>query len=112
MAGPPEEHLTAFVRELDDEQIVVAAPRLVGRLLAEAPDAAEHAPLRFRAGAWDETALLLPDRPGRRYRNVFTGEVVETVEAQAGTLRGARSTLPLGTLMADFPVIMLVREMP
>ena len=112
VAGPLEEHLIAFVRELDDEQIVVAAPRLVGRLLVDAPDAAEHAPLRFRDGAWDETALLLPDRPGQRYRNVFTGEVVETVEAQAGTLRGARSTLPLGTLLADFPVIMLVRETP
>ena len=56
--------------------------------------------------------MLLPDRPGQRYRNLFTGEVIETVEARAGTLRGARSTLPLGTLLADFPVILLVRETP
>jgi (1->4)-alpha-D-glucan 1-alpha-D-glucosylmutase len=110
VAGPLEEHLIAFVRELDDEQIVVAAPRLVTRLLEEAPDSAQAGPLRFRAGAWDETALLLPDRPGQRYRNLFTGEMVETVEAEAGTLRGARSILPLGTLLADFPSILLVRE--
>jgi maltooligosyltrehalose synthase len=112
VAGPLEEHLIAFVRELDDDQIVVAVPRLTARLLAEAPESTQAGPLRFRHGAWDDTTLLLPDRPGRRYRSLFTGEVVETVEAQAGTLRGARSTLPLGTLLADFPVILLVRETP
>ncbi|HZO24871.1 MAG TPA: malto-oligosyltrehalose synthase [Chloroflexota bacterium] len=112
VAGPLEEHLIAFVRELDDDQIVVAAPRLVARLLQDGPDASQPGPLRFRAGVWDETALLLPDRPGKRYRNLFTGQVVETVAAQAGTVRGARSTLPLGTLLADFPVILLVRETP
>jgi hypothetical protein len=41
---------------------------------------------------------------------VLTGEVVETVGAKAGTLGGARSVLPLSTLLADFPVILLVRE--
>jgi (1->4)-alpha-D-glucan 1-alpha-D-glucosylmutase len=113
VAGPREEHLIAFVRERDDEQILVAVPRLTARLLADdASESAEAGPLRFRDGAWDDTALLLPDRPGQRYRSLFTGEVTETVAAQAGTLRGARSTLPLGTLLADFPVIMLVRETP
>ena len=110
--GPLEEHLIAFVRELDDDQIVVAAPRITARLLEATPESAEKGSLHFRAGAWDDTTLLLPDRPGQRYRSLFTGEVVETVEAQAGTLRGARSTLSLGTLLADFPVILLVRETP
>jgi (1->4)-alpha-D-glucan 1-alpha-D-glucosylmutase len=111
-AGSLEEHLIAFARELDDEQVVVAVPRLTARLLEEAPDSAHAGRLRFRAGAWDDTALLLPGRPGQRYRDIFTGNTVETVEAPAGTLRGARSTLPVGALLADFPVILLVREMP
>jgi (1->4)-alpha-D-glucan 1-alpha-D-glucosylmutase len=110
--GPLEEHLIAFARELDDEQVVVAVPRLTARLLEEAPDSAHAGRLRFRARTWDDTALLLPGRPGQRYRDIFTGNAVETVEAPAGTLRGARSTLPVGTLLADFPVILLVREMP
>jgi (1->4)-alpha-D-glucan 1-alpha-D-glucosylmutase len=112
VAGPLEEHLVAFARALDDQQVVVAVPRLTSRLLADVPEPTQAGPLHFRAGAWDDTTLLLPDRPGQRYRNLFTGEVVETVEAQAGTLRGAHSTLSPGTLLADFPVILLVREMP
>jgi (1->4)-alpha-D-glucan 1-alpha-D-glucosylmutase len=107
--GPREEHLLAFARELDDEQIIVAVPRLTTRLLDDAPPAPAHGSIQFRAGAWDGTALLFPDRPGQRFRSVFTGEVVETVGAKAGT-GGARSALPLATLLSAFPVILLVRE--
>jgi maltooligosyltrehalose synthase len=91
---------------------VVAVPRLTARLLEEAPDSAHAGRLRFQAGAWDDTALLLPGRPGQRYHDIFTGKTVETLEAPAGALRGARSTLPVGTLLADFPVILLGREVP
>jgi (1->4)-alpha-D-glucan 1-alpha-D-glucosylmutase len=111
-SGPLEEHLFAFVREHDDEQIIVAVPRLVSRLLDGASDSETAGPLRLRSGVWDTTLLLLPDRPGVRFRDVYTGTVVETVQAKAGALKGARSALPLGTLLADFPVILLVRETP
>jgi (1->4)-alpha-D-glucan 1-alpha-D-glucosylmutase len=111
-SGSLEEHLCAFVRERDDEQIIVAVPRLTARLLDERPDADGYGPLRFRGGAWDRTALLLPDRPGRRYRCVFSGQSFETIETKDGALRGARSVLPVATLFADFPVIFLVRETP
>ena len=57
--------------------------------------------IRIRLKAYDSRIL-----------DQSTGEIVETVEAQAGTLRGARSTLPLGVLLADFPVVVLVREAP
>jgi (1->4)-alpha-D-glucan 1-alpha-D-glucosylmutase len=109
-AGPLEEHVCAFLREQVDEQIVVVVPRLTARLLEDVADPMEAGPLRFRAGAWDETTLLLPDRHGQRYRDLFTGTVVQTVEAKADTLQGARSALPLGTLLAGFPVAMLARE--
>jgi maltooligosyltrehalose synthase len=115
VAGPREENLCAFLREYGDDQLVVAVPRLTARLLDTAPDTAddgtpETAPLRFRMGVWDSSALLLPDRPGQRYRSLLTGEVIESVAGAAGTVRGARSVLPLGTLLSTFPVILLVRE--
>jgi len=115
VAGPREENLCAFLREHSDDQLVVAVPRLTARLLEAAPDDAddgptEAAPLHFRAGVWDTSAVLLPDRPGQRYRSLLTGEIIESVAGSAGTVRGARSVLPLGTLLSTFPVILLVRE--
>jgi (1->4)-alpha-D-glucan 1-alpha-D-glucosylmutase len=107
--GPHHEHLIGFLRQHEDAQIVVAVPRLVGRLLDAPSDGAEAGTLRFRAGVWDDTTLLLPDPPGQRYRSTFTGAVVETVEAGGSV---SQSALPVGTLLADFPVILLVRETP
>jgi len=109
-SGPLEEQLCAFIRELGQQQIVVAVPRLTTRLLDEEPDSPSLGPLRFRAGAWDGTMLLLPDAPGQQYRSVFTGDSIETVKPRASVHGGARSALPLGTLFSSFPVILLVRE--
>jgi (1->4)-alpha-D-glucan 1-alpha-D-glucosylmutase len=106
---PLDEHLIGVLRQRDDAQIVVGVPRLVGRLLDAPSDGTEAGALRFRAGVWDDTTLLLPDPPGQRYRSPFTGAVVETVEAEGSTFQSA---LPVGTLLADFPVILLVRETP
>jgi (1->4)-alpha-D-glucan 1-alpha-D-glucosylmutase len=110
-AGPLEDHVCAFLREHGEQQIVVAVPRLTARLLGEAPDGSPYGPLQFRAGAWNGTVLLLPDRPGQRYRNVFTGEAVESRKAGLAARESARSTLQLGTLCTSFPVILLAREM-
>ena len=97
------------MRERDEQQVIVAVPRLTARLLDEAPAPPGYGPLRFRSGVWEDTALLFPDRPGQRYRCIFPGQVVETIGANAGT-GGARSVLPLDSLFAEFPVILLVRE--
>jgi (1->4)-alpha-D-glucan 1-alpha-D-glucosylmutase len=107
--GPLDEHLIGYLRQHEDAQIVAGVPRLVGRLLDAPSDGTEAGALRFRAGIWDDTRLLLPDPPGQRYRSAFTGAVVETVEAEG---RAFQSALPVGTLLADFPVILLVRETP
>jgi (1->4)-alpha-D-glucan 1-alpha-D-glucosylmutase len=110
-AGARQEQICAFARERDDHQIVVVVPRVSARLLAEPEDAETTGALRFQSGAWRDTAVLLPDAPGRRYKNVFTGEVVETVPAKAGAASGARSALPVQALFADFPVTLLIREL-
>jgi (1->4)-alpha-D-glucan 1-alpha-D-glucosylmutase len=110
--GSLEDHLCAFLREHDEQQIVVAVPRLTARLLGDAPEGPAYGPLQFRPDAWKGTALLLPDRPGQRYRNVFTGEVIESVRGGVAARESARSTLPLATLFNSFPAILLVRETP
>jgi (1->4)-alpha-D-glucan 1-alpha-D-glucosylmutase len=113
-AGPRADHLCAFLRQHDGQQIVVAAPRLTARLLADAPDDTAHGPLQFGEGVWDETLLLLPEPPGQRYRCVFTGEIFESVKpcsnGNEAAPESAQSALALGTLLAHFPVILLVRE--
>jgi (1->4)-alpha-D-glucan 1-alpha-D-glucosylmutase len=110
--GPLEDHICAFLREHDEEQIVVAVPRLTARLLSESAAGPTLGPLQFRADAWKGTVLHLPDRPGQRYRNVFTGEVIESMRAGVAARESARSTLPLSTLFSSFPAILLVRETP
>ncbi len=110
-AGTRQEHVCAFVRERDDHQVVVVVPRLSTRLLAEPEDAEASGTLRFKPGAWGDTVVLLPAAPGRRYKNVFTGEVIETVPVKAGSASGTRSVLPVQTLFADFPVTLLIREL-
>lgn len=113
--GPRHEHLCAFAREHAGQQLIVAVPRLVTGLLQ--PESAKdgHGPLRFKPDAWDATTLLLPDEPGQRYRSLLTGQVVESVGLEHASGRpseSTRSALPAGTLLADFPVILLVRETP
>ncbi len=100
--GPGEmvaEQVVAFVRrggELADEAIVVV-PRLVGRLC---PDLAS-APLGTIV--WGDARLELPHaKPGSRYRNIFTNEVV-SIDEVSGSLR-------LADIFATFPVAVFAHE--
>jgi (1->4)-alpha-D-glucan 1-alpha-D-glucosylmutase len=117
--GPHAEHLCLFAREGGDQQLVVAAPRLVARLLTPEDRTSKkqdaHAPLAFSDDAWCGTQMQLPGGPGQRYRSLLTGEVVTTVGLDPARACGpgdSRSALPVGTLLADFPVILLKRETP
>ena len=114
-AGPLREHVCAFAREHGEDRIVVAVPRLVTGLLrtGSPADGAGRggAAGPFPAGAWSDDQLLLPDPPGTRFRNLFTGETLETTEPMS-TAGRAKSALPLGRLFADFPVSLLHRETP
>ncbi|MGE3268169.1 MAG: malto-oligosyltrehalose synthase [Chloroflexota bacterium] len=113
--GSLAENVCAFAREQADDQIIVAVPRLIARLVQETDGHQAYGPLRFQAGVWDDTRLIVPGSPGHRFRNLFTGQVVQTEELPESATRtspGTSSSVPLGPLFAAFPVILLERETP
>jgi (1->4)-alpha-D-glucan 1-alpha-D-glucosylmutase len=84
------EQTVAFMRTYEDKRVACVVPRLSRRLLGNKTG--------FPTGAvWGDRDLLGLD-PGR-YRNLFTGEVLEVSQA----LRLARA-------LAVFPLALLVRE--
>ena len=89
-------HVCAFSRSGDGEEIVVAVPRLLASLAGDGPPVG--------TSVWGDDAVILPPGGGRTgYRNLLTGEVVAIRD------RDGRRILPLATLFAAFPVAMLER---
>jgi (1->4)-alpha-D-glucan 1-alpha-D-glucosylmutase len=89
----------AFARRTEDRWAIVAAPRLLTRLI---PDAAS---LPLGADVWQDTRLLVPGlAQGAAFRNVFTGE------RRNATDESGQATLPLAEVFAHFPVALLVSE--
>lgn len=97
VSGARANHVCAFARSRNGEEVVITVPRLLARLIgSETP---------LGPAVWGNDALVPPAAPqSRTYRNVFTGEIVETVE------RDGRRVLPLAAVFARFPVAMLARE--
>jgi (1->4)-alpha-D-glucan 1-alpha-D-glucosylmutase len=95
-SGSKRDHVCAFVRQADEEVVLIAVPRLVVRLA----NGIEQPPMG--AAVWETTRLLLPPAlTGRRFRNIFTGEVL-TADMQDGA-----SGLRLSALLGAFPVTLL-----
>jgi (1->4)-alpha-D-glucan 1-alpha-D-glucosylmutase len=95
--GSRQEHVCAFVRRREGRVAVAAAPRLMTRLVAQPGGPPLGAPV------WEDTRLLLPNvEPGRRLRNVFTGE--ELVAAE----QDGRASVAAAEVFASFPVALLV----
>lgn len=96
-AGPAKEHLIAFSRRLNEEQVIVAVPRFLVFLIDRSED-----PI---GTVWKGSALLLDDeQPGATYRNVLTGEWMET-ERDNGKV-----FLPLDQIFKTFPLGLLVKQ--
>ncbi|HEU0008034.1 MAG TPA: malto-oligosyltrehalose synthase [Terriglobia bacterium] len=94
--GEKAHYVCSFIRELQDEVVVIAVPRLVVGLTG---GRVEHL---LKAGQWGDTSLILPGEiTGRNFHNLLTGERV-TVAFQNG-----KPTLPLATLFQFFPVTLL-----
>ena len=93
VTGSKEEHVCAFLRSWGDQQILVVVPRLVYSLLE-----GEH---RQPVGdeIWGDTRLDLPVESGSRFRNIFTGEELQTGE----------HGLAMHDVLRIFPVILAVR---
>ncbi len=97
--GPNSKHICAFLRSFEGENALVVVPRLL-HLLTEGN-------LEKVVGANFEQAdvLLLPAGAGnRRFRNIFTGEIVEPV-VEDGSKEAL--VLPLGKVLGNFPVALL-----
>jgi isoamylase len=89
-ALPGDEHTVAFTRAYGAARLVCCVPRL--------PRDLTHGQQPFALGdAWGARTLALPY--AGRYRNAFTGAVLE-----------GRSELSLADVFADFPVALLLLE--
>jgi (1->4)-alpha-D-glucan 1-alpha-D-glucosylmutase len=94
--GAWAEHVCAFARVDASAAALTVFPRLLARRGVDA--------LPLGREYWADTRLLLPASLAGRYRNVFTGERVDTETAGEG------AGLPLGAILTSFPLGLLARE--
>ncbi len=94
--GRCAKHICAFARQHNQNVLLVAAPRLLTRLM---PD--PHMP-PIGPQIWQDSWLTVPPSDaGHCYRNLFTGETVEAVNQQGKVM------LALDKVLANFPVALL-----
>jgi (1->4)-alpha-D-glucan 1-alpha-D-glucosylmutase len=96
LSGPRAQAAVALAREQGDVVVIACAPRYTLSAL-ETPEGL--------SGAYGSTFLDLPEAyAGMMFRNVFTGRQVRPERGPGGVV------LPLGQLLADFPVVLLERS--
>ncbi|MGE0278201.1 MAG: malto-oligosyltrehalose synthase [Nitrospiraceae bacterium] len=94
--GEKEHHVFGFARVDEQNAALAVVPRLVGSLM---PDSSA-APLGDKV--WRDTWVALPDdMPAAAYRNVLTGQTVDSIPVQG------RRRLLLAQLLSDCPVALL-----
>ncbi|KKO18774.1 MAG: malto-oligosyltrehalose synthase [Candidatus Brocadia sp.] len=91
-------HVCSFARKLDNSTVLVVVPRFFTRL-AQQPDS-----MPLGNEVWKDSFIILPDEGiGKKYRNIFTGEVVVSSHHKGSTI------LYLSEIYAHFPVALLER---
>jgi (1->4)-alpha-D-glucan 1-alpha-D-glucosylmutase len=96
--GRRRRHVCAFVRQREEETLIVVAPRLAVRLTGGSESWPVGGP------AWRDTWLVTPrESVGRVFGNVFTGATLAVQEGDG--IAG----LPLAEVCRDFPVAILER---
>jgi (1->4)-alpha-D-glucan 1-alpha-D-glucosylmutase len=96
--GACQEHVCAFARSVGDCSVLVVAPRFCSRLIQDSSG------LPLGPEAWEDTRIIQP--PGTAascYRNVFTGEILNLDQQEAGL------SLALRDIFAVYPVALLER---
>jgi len=96
-SGAHRESVFAFARVAGGRAALTIAPRLVSSLV---PDASPP----IGRTVWSDTRIALTDIPGSRFRDAFTGAIVE-----AETVDGAAS-LAVGEVLSQFPVAVLLPD--
>jgi (1->4)-alpha-D-glucan 1-alpha-D-glucosylmutase len=93
-AGKKQESVCAFARRFEDDWAIIAAPRLLTRVVE---------PGMFPIGgtAWGTTVLVLPSRAPANWTNVFTGESLSVPES------GRPRSIPLARIFLDLPFAVL-----
>jgi len=98
--GDQAGHVCAFAWRLpssgtrEGQHAIIVVPRFVARLAARSTNGCVAPPTGNET--WGNTSLVLRDGMNRPLRNLFTGERL-----------AAASQLPLGSVLADFPVAVL-----
>ena len=96
-AGEKSEHVVAFARQHEGRSIIVAVPRLSGRLMGESHDSV------CEEAIWRDTTLEIPSDGEACYHNLFTGECLPLKP-------GVAPRIPLSDLFRNFPVAILISE--
>jgi|LSQX01.1.fsa_nt_gb (1->4)-alpha-D-glucan 1-alpha-D-glucosylmutase len=79
--GPAQEHLCALARHTEENWVIAVVPRLPLRMTTGGnPAAPPETKPPVGAEFWADTVLVLPAAAPARWRNIFTGEIVNTVE--------------------------------
>jgi (1->4)-alpha-D-glucan 1-alpha-D-glucosylmutase len=100
--GAKQEHLCAFVRKTPQCAVLIAVPRLVAGLIGSS------ASPPIGADVWSDAELLLPQQTrGARFRNIFTGEIVDV--APPSDAEGSPCRLAVSSVLRTFPVAVLER---
>jgi (1->4)-alpha-D-glucan 1-alpha-D-glucosylmutase len=94
--GDLKDHVCSFARQRDEKVVLIIAPRFLSRLIKTPGE------MPLGEEVWKESRVMIPKEIGRnRFHNLFTGEIVETVE------KNGEGLVPLGKLLTSFPVAML-----
>ncbi|MCF6154377.1 MAG: malto-oligosyltrehalose synthase [Candidatus Brocadia sp.] len=96
--GEKAVNVCSFVRRFGNLAALVVTPRLITRLIQQ-PES-----LPFGKEVWKDSVIIVPhEETDKKYRNIFTGEVVTTVSYTDATI------LYLPEIFAHFPVALLER---
>ncbi len=95
--GPKANHICAFAREFEGRVAIVAVPRLCATLLGDELSSPCNESL------WSDTELEVPGIAATCVHNAFTAECMAIGDGQP-------RILPVGRMLRDFPVALLLSE--
>lgn len=99
--GKCADNVCAFARRMGNNRTIVIVPRFFTQLVPE-----PHMPPLGKT-VWKDSSVIVPiAEPGAKYRNIFTGEMLNARDYRDAT------ALNLSEVFAHFPVAMLERIYP